>query len=73
MEKVSKRARKNLTILQDYYLLAGFQAKPLPENSVELSKLKATVSHLAVPENHVDLVLKLPGTSKTEAKTPANR
>ena len=54
-------------------LLAGFQSKPLPENSVELSKLKATVSHLAVPENHVDLVLKLPGTSKTEAKTPANR
>jgi CubicO group peptidase (beta-lactamase class C family) len=54
-------------------LLAAFQAAPLPENPVEQRRLKETVAHLAVPENHVELVLKLPGAAKSDAKTPTGR
>jgi len=61
-----------LNVVWDH-LLAAFQAAPLPENPVEQTKLNETVAHLAVPENHVELVLKLPGAAKSDTKTPTGR
>lgn len=43
-------------------LLPAFQNGKLPANSAEAEKLKAALSNLAVPENHVSNVIRLPGS-----------
>lgn len=54
-------------------LLPAFKPSPLPDDSAEQFKLKETISLLAVPKDHVELFLKLPGTSKADPAPPAPR
>jgi hypothetical protein len=54
-------------------LLPAFKPTPLPDDSAEQFKLKETISFLAVPKDHVELVLKLPGTSKADPAPQAPR
>lgn len=43
-------------------LLPAFHDAPLPENADETAKLAQTCARLAVPETHVEVTIKLPGT-----------
>ncbi len=50
------------------FLLPAFQPGALPENAAALATLQATLGNLAVPAGHVDLVLKMPGTTDSACK-----
>jgi CubicO group peptidase (beta-lactamase class C family) len=54
-------------------LLPALRPAPLPENADEQAKLKQTFANLTVPATHVDLILKLPGTTSLENKAPGAR
>jgi hypothetical protein len=43
-------------------LLPAFQDKPLPADAAAETKLKEKFTSLQVPENHVPVTIKLPGS-----------
>jgi CubicO group peptidase (beta-lactamase class C family) len=57
----TKDMQAELNIVWDQ-LLPAFQPAALPANAGEEAKLKQSLANLAVPEGHVQNVLKLPGT-----------
>jgi len=54
------------------HLLPAFRSTPLPENPEEHLKLKQTFANLAVPATHVEVTIKLPGTSAADNKAHEN-
>ncbi|MHA3772210.1 serine hydrolase domain-containing protein [Verrucomicrobiota bacterium sgz303538] len=54
------------------YLLPAFHHMPLPENPEEQNKLKQTFANLAVPANHVEVTITLPGTAPAVSKAQEN-
>jgi len=68
----TKDMQAQLNVVWDH-LLAAFHPSPLPANATAQRKLQETIAGLAVPENHVDLVLKLPGTAMSDPKAPQGR
>lgn len=57
----TKDMQGELNVVWDH-LLPAFHSAPLPDDPAAQQKLKETLSNLSVPPNHVELVLKLPGT-----------
>ncbi|RYD65902.1 MAG: class C beta-lactamase-related serine hydrolase, partial [Verrucomicrobiaceae bacterium] len=54
------------------HLLPAFSSSPLPENAGEQLKLQQAFADLEVPAAHVEVTIKLPGTSVSGSRTQEN-